>query len=288
MFKKFAVNINRFFYPLARNKAGFLGLTLIVSLALIAFVGPLLVQPETISHVDQINQPPSSAHPLGTDANGRENWIMFVHGGRDVLAVAFLAGLLTVLIAVTVGAASAFLGGPTDRFIMALTDVWLTLPHFLLLVVIATIIKLQDVVILSFCLAIIGWPGLARQVRAQFLSLKKRDYIEAARLLDLGMPHIIIREMLPNMMSYVLIAMISAMIGAIYTQTGLVFLGLVPFGNNWGVMFSMAYARNAMYNPNSIASLLAPMSGIVLFQLGLVLFSRMLEEVFNPRLRQGA
>ena len=269
-----------------RNKAGLLGLTLIVSLSLIAFVGPLFIPPETVSHVEQINQPPSPAYPLGTDADGRQNWIMFVHGGRDVLTAAFLTGLFTTLIAITVGAVSTFWGGPADKLLMFITDIWLTLPTFLLLVVIASLVELKDVFTLSVCLALIGWPGLARQVRAQFLSLKQRDYIEAARLLDLGTPHIIFREMLPGMMCYVLLAMISAMISAIYSQTGLVFLGLIPFGNNWGVMFSMAYNRNAMYNPNSLASLLVPMSGIVLFQLGLVLFSRMLEEVFNPRLRQ--
>jgi peptide/nickel transport system permease protein len=89
------------------------------------------------------------------------------------------------------------------------------------------------------------------------------------------------------MMSYILIALIEAMIGAIYSQTFLVFLGLVPFGNNWGVSFSLAYAKNAIYNPNSRSSLLVPMGGIVALQLSLIMFSRSLEEVFNPRLRTG-
>ncbi len=272
---------------MTRNKAGLLGLILIVALTLTTFVGPFFVAPEVSSHTDRINKPPSADNPLGTDFMGRQNWIMFVHGGREVLTVAFLAGIFTTIIAVVVGAVSAFFGGSVDSFMMTVTDIWLTLPRFLLLVVIATVVQLKEVTTLAFFLAIIGWPGLARQVRAQFLSLKRRDYIEAARLLDLGAPHIIFREMLPGMMSYIVIAMINAMAGAIYSQTGLVFLGLVPFGNNWGVMFSLAYAKNAIYNPNAMFSLLVPMGGIILFQLGLVLFSRMLEEIFNPRLRQG-
>jgi peptide/nickel transport system permease protein len=276
----------KIFASVIRNKTGLLGLTLIVLLFLIAFLGPLVIAPEPGSNPGPSNQPPSFHNPLGTDFEGRQNWILFVHGGREVLTVALLAGLFTTLIAVTVGAASAFFGGRTDKFIMSMTDIWLTLPRFLLLVVIATIIKLEGVFILSLLLAIIGWPGLARQVRAQFLSLKKRDYIEAALLLDLGAPHIIFREMLPSMMSYVLIAMINAMIGAIYSQTGLFFLGLVTFSNNWGFLFSSAYNKGEIYLPKTSANVLVPMSGIVLFQLGLVLFSRMLEEVFNPRLRQ--
>ncbi len=272
---------------LARNKVGFLGLIIIVTITLLSFVGPLVVPPETQAHVDQIYQPPSAAHPLGTDFQGRELWIMMIHGGRDVLVVAFLAGLLTTLVAVTLGATSAFFGGAVDSLLMGITDIWLTIPRFLLLVVVATLVRLQNVWMLALFLAFFGWPGLARQIRAQVLSLKKREYIEAAQLLDLGSAHIIFREMLPNMMSYIVIAMINAMTSAIYSQTGLVFLGVVPFGNNWGVMFSLAYAKNAIYNPNAAASLLAPMGGIILFQLSLVMLSRSLEEIFNPRLRRG-
>ncbi len=272
---------------LTANKAGFVGFLIIVTLTLIAFLGPVFIAPETQSHTEAINKPPSLTHPLGTDFMGRENWIMFVHGGREVLSVAFLAGILTVITSITVGSASAFFGGWVDSTLMTVTDIWLALPRFLLLVVIATMVELNNTWYLALFLALIGWPGLARQIRAQVLSLRSREYIEAAQLLDLGASHIIFREMLPNMASYIFIALINAMAGAIYSQTGLVFLGMVPFGNNWGVMFSLAYAKNAIYSPNARASLLVPMSGIILFQLGLVMFSRSLEEIFNPRLRSG-
>jgi peptide/nickel transport system permease protein len=212
---------------------------------------------------------------------------MLVHGGAEVITVAFLAGLLTTIIAVVVGAASAFFGGKADDVIMTITDMWLALPRGILLIVTAYFVSLSDVWALAVFLSIFGWPSLARQVRSQFLSLKKREYVEAAQLLSLGAPHIIFREMMPNMMSYILLALIEAMIGAIYSQTYLVFLGLVPFGNNWGVLFSLAYAKNAIYNPNAMSSLLVPMGGIVLLQLSLIMFSRSLEEVFNPRLRSG-
>lgn len=272
---------------LARNKTGFFGFIMVVTIVLLVFVGPLVVPPETQSHVDQIYQGPSAAHPLGTDFQGRDNFVMLIHGGRDVVVVAFLAGVITTLIAVTVGAFSAFLGGVVDGVLMSITDIWLTVPRFILLLVVASLVKLDNVWQLSFFLALFGWPGLARQVRSQMLSLRKREYVEAAQLLDLGNSHIVFREMLPNMMSFITIALIAAMTSAIYSQTGLVFLGAVPFGNNWGVMFSLAYAKNAIYLPNASWSLLAPIGAIVLFQLSLVLLSRSLEEVFNPRLRTG-
>lgn len=279
---------SRILVLLARNRTGLIGGVLLVCIVLLALVGPAIVPPETQAHVDRIYQGPTAAHLLGTDFQGRDNLIMLIHGGRDVILIAVLTGLLTSLIAVVVGALSAFLGGAADTLLMGIADVWLTLPRFILLVVVASLARLENVWTLALLLAVMSWPGLARQVRAQMLSLRNREYIEAAQLLDLGLAHIMFHELLPNMLAFLAIAMITAMTQAIYAQTGLVFLGLVPFGNNWGVMFSLAYARNAIYQPDAAWSLLAPMGAIVLFQLALIWLSRSLEEIFDPRLRAGA
>jgi peptide/nickel transport system permease protein len=169
---------------------------------------------------------------------------------------------------------------------MGLVNIWLTVPKFPLLAVLATVLKLNDVVTLSLLMALLDWPGLARQVRSQVLSLKRRDYVEAATMLNLGAPNIIFKELLPNMMSFIAIATINAMTAAIYQQTGLVFLGIVPYSSaNWGVMISAAERRGVLYNSQAIWSIIAPMGAIVIFQLGLVSFARSLDEIFNPRLR---
>src|SRR5207237_1247927 len=152
-----------------------------------------------------------------------------IHGGKDILIIAIAAGVLTTAIAVTVGSLSAFLGGRMDTLLMELANIWLTIPQFPLLVVLASIVKLNNVWLLALLLAVLGWPGFARQVRSQVLSLKRRDYVEAAQLLNLGTAHIIFREMLPNMMPFIAISLILSMTRAIYQQTGLIFLGLVPF-----------------------------------------------------------
>ncbi|HEX6288708.1 MAG TPA: ABC transporter permease [Herpetosiphonaceae bacterium] len=272
---------------LARSPSGLLGATLLAALVLLAFVGPLVVPPEARAHVERIYQGPSPQHVLGTDFQGRDNLVLLIHGGRDVILLAFTAGLLTTLLACTIGAIGGFVGGAVDRLLMTITDIWLTLPRFLLLVVLASLVRLDDVWSLALLLALFGWPGLARQVRAQVLSLTRRAYVEAARQLDLGTPHIIFREILPNMLPFISIALIGTMTQAIYAQTGLVFLGIVPFGNTWGVLFSLAYAKNAIYLPRAAWSLLCPMAAIILFQLALVLLARALEAVFNPRLGTG-
>lgn len=270
---------------LSRNKMGLFGFIMTLTIVFLSFFGPLIWPPETSANVADINKGISSTHWLGTDFQGQDNLRKVINGGREIVTAAFLTGIVATLLAVAIGSFSAFVGGRMDSLLMELVNIWLTIPKFPLLVVLATVIKL-DTISLSLLMAFLDWPGLARQVRSQVLSLKQRDYIEAATMLDLGTPHIIFRELLPNMMSFIAIATISTMTYAIYQQTGLVFLGIVPYSSaNWGVMITAAQLRGVLFNPQAMWSILAPMGAIVLFQLALVSFARSLDEVFNPRLR---
>ncbi|MCX7840609.1 MAG: ABC transporter permease [Anaerolineae bacterium] len=284
--RAFFIELGKTLKLLSRNRVAFFGLIVLVFLFLMSYIGPLIWPAETKANLAEIYQGPSLKHPLGTDFQGQDNLLQIIHGGRVILEIAFITGILTTLIAVTIGSLSAFIGGAFDSVMVELINVWLTIPQFPLLAILATMLKVSDVWLLAIILALLDWPGLARQVRAQVLSLKKRDYIEAAITLDLGTPHIIFREILPNMMSYIAISLIFATTGAIYQQTGLVFLGLVPLsGANWGVMLSLAYNRGAIYTTDAILNVLAPVGAIALLQLSLVWLARGLEEVFNPRLR---
>ena len=271
---------------LSRNPSGLIGLILLLFMIAVSFIGPLVVPANTGANVKQIYQGPSWSHPLGTDFQGKDNLVQIVYGGKDIMIVAFLAGLITTLIAVVIGAMAAFVGGALDSFLMELVNIWLTVPQFPLLAVLATLVRLDSPWLLAMLLALLSWPGLARQIRSQVLSLRKRDYVQAAVALDLGTPHIIFREMLPNMMSYIAISLVFSMTSAIYQQTGLVFLGLVPFSSaNWGVMLSLAYSKGAIYQAQSAWNVLSPVFAIALFELSLVMLARSLEELFNPRLR---
>ena len=271
---------------IARNKVGFVGFLGLIGFILLVFIGPIFMPLSLESSVAEIYQPPSLQHLLGTDFQGRDIWAQIVHGGRDVLIVAFITGLISTSVAVTLGSLSAVLGGLFDSFIMWLTDIWLTVPQIPLMAVLAVFIKLDNPLLLALILSFLSWATLARSVRAQVLSLKQRDYVEAARALDLGTRHIIFSEIMPNMMSYIATSLVFAMTAAIYGQVLLVFLGLVPFAtNNWGVMLSLAWTRGAIYYSGSLLYIMAPVTAIALFQLSLVWMTRSLEEVFNPRLR---
>jgi peptide/nickel transport system permease protein len=180
------------------------------------------------------------------------------------------------------------IGGVVDQILSAIANFILTIPQFPLLLVLASILSFTNRFYLALLFAALSWPALMRAVRAQVLSLRERDYVQAAVALDLGLPHIIIREVLPNLMSYIVVNMIFSIRSAMYYIVGLVFLGLVPLEEpDWGVMIYVGRQQGAIFNSDGASMILSPVIAIALFQLSLILFTRSLEEVFNPRLRSG-
>lgn len=273
---------------LARNKLGFAGFLVVVAIVLLAFVGPLVVTLDETARVDQIYQKPSRQHVLGTDSEGRDVWRQIVYGGRDILTVGFLAAILSTAIALVLGSLSAYVGGRTDMALTWLADVVLTIPQIPLLAVLAGVLQFKSHYALAGIIGVLAWPTLMRAIRSQVLSLKERDYVEAARALDLGTPHILFREIAPNMVGYIAINFTLALTAAMYASVALIFLGLVPLsGSNWGVMVNLAWTRGAIFFKDSIWYIMAPIIMIALFQLGLVGLARSLSEVFDPRLRRG-
>lgn len=272
---------------LVRNKVGFAGFVVFILIVLVAFIGPFFT-PDNPSNTTQIYKPPSAAHPFGTDFAGRDVLIQIIDGGRSVLVVGFLAATLTTVIAVVFGAISAYAGGRIDAAITGLADVVLTIPQLPLLAVLAGLISFKSAWQLALIISALAWPTLLRAVRAQVLSLRERDYVEAARALDLGTAHILFREILPNMRSYIAISFTIGMTSAIYAQVGLYFLGLAPLaGDNWGIMLNFAWSRGAIFFKNSFWYIMAPILVISLLQLSMVTMTRSLEDIFNPRLRDG-
>ncbi|KAA3659519.1 MAG: ABC transporter permease [Chloroflexi bacterium] len=290
------VRVKRFFHStrttlriMRFNTVGYIGFLAIVSIILISFVGPYFVELDTDTKVDQIYSTPTSEFWLGTDHQGRDIFSQIIHGGKDVLLVGLAAGIISTAIGVTFGTLAGFAGGWVDSLIVAITDFVLTIPRFPLLVVLAAILTFNNNLFLGVILGLLNWPALLRAVRSQALSLKERDFIEAARALDLGTAHIIFREIVPNMMSYIIISFTLAMTGAIYALVGLVLLGLAPFaGTNWGIMLSLAWTRGAIFYKDSIWYIMSPVVAIALLQFSLITMNRSLELIFNPRLRTEA
>lgn len=280
---------------LLRNKSGFIGFLGVMFFIIVSVFGPIFVpyegQPQFSRRqpgATSLFQGPSAQFPLGLDWQGRSVLSHIVNGGQTLIVTSVVAGLLATALAVLLGSVAGLLGGIIDQILSAISNFILTIPQTPLLLVLAGLIKLDNNFVLAVLFALLNWPALMRAIRAQVLSLRERDYVEAARALDLGTWHIISREVFPNMISYIAVNMIFSIRAAMYNLVLLVILGLVPLKEpDWGIMIYMGRQQGALFNPAASAMLMAPIIAIALFQLCLVLFSRSLEEIFNPRLRSG-
>lgn len=285
--REVGASIRSTFGVLAYNPAGLIAAWVLAVIVVVSFVSPLVI-PEPGPDYANIYASASATHLLGTDFQGSDVLAQVLRGGETVLIVAGVAAAIAVFISITFGALSAYLGGWVDTLITGLADIVLTIPNFPLLAVLAAYLRLSNPIFLSLLIAAFGWPTLLRAVRSQVLSLKERDYVEAARALDLGTRHVLFNEILPNMRSYIVMYFVLSMTGAIYTQVGLYLLGFAPLaGDNWGIMLNLAWYRGAIFYKGSFWYIMAPIVAISLVQLTMVTVTRSLEQAFNPRLRKA-
>ncbi len=274
---------------IAKKPGRMVGLVIILFFTLMAIAGPYLYPRNLPINPNAIYAPISWKYPLGTDFEGTSNLALIVTGARYVLFAAFMAALFTVVIGTVLGLVSGYYVGWSDSVIMRITDFILTIPGFPLLVVLSTVWNFGQPVAMGFVLGITGWGGLARAVRSQTLSLRERGFIEAARTLGLSPFHILFKEILPNIASYIAMNLLLAITGSIYAEVGLFFLGVVPFqANNWGVMLNLAvFSAGAMSSVQALPYLLSPLIALLVLTLGVVLFLDAVDELFNPRLKEA-
>lgn len=272
-----------------RKPSRLVGLLIIIGFAVMAVFGPGFFPAKLPINPAEIYAPPSWQHWLGTDYEGTGVLALIITGSRYVLLSAALAGMFTVIFGAVVGLVSGYFLGPLDMVLMRLTDFVLTVPGFPLLIVLSTVWNFGSPVSMGLVLGLTGWGGLARSVRSQVLSLRERGFVESSRALGFSPMHVIFREVFPNVAPYVTMNLLVSITGSIYAEVGLFFLGVVPFSsNNWGVMLNTAInAGGALYNANATFYLLSPMVCILLLTMGIVLFLDAVDEMFNPRLREG-
>ena len=196
--------------------------------------------PIKTSLVEMLDRP-SPAHPMGTDELGRDLFTRILHGRRVSLAVGFLAVALAVSIGSTVGAIAGFYGGWVDNILMRVVDFMIALPSIFVLILLATIYGTNPVT-LVLVIGGLRWMGTARQVRGAFLSLREREFVEAARCLGASPARIILRHLLPNAVGPIIVASTLGISGAILAESSLSYLGLgiQPPMASWGNMLRNA------------------------------------------------
>jgi peptide/nickel transport system permease protein len=202
-----------------------------------------LVAPHDPNKIDllQIAQSPSLAHPLGTDAVGRDSLSRIIYGARISLAVGVCAVGIYIAIGFVLGALAGYVGGWVDNLLMRFTDIVMCFPTFVLILILVGMLgpSIWNVI---FAIGLFGWPGIARLVRGQVLQLRELDYVIAARILGAGPTDVMFRHILPNVIGPLTVAATLGIAGAILTEAGLSFLGLgvVQPTPSWGSMLNDA------------------------------------------------
>ncbi|BAQ67292.1 ABC transporter permease [Rhodovulum sulfidophilum] len=265
----------------ARNRAALLGLVLFGAVLVMAATAGLIEPVDPLRRAgDPLTRPFIDwAVPLGTDQLGRDILAELFHGARISLLVGVLATLLSIGIGVVVGAVSGFFGGWVDDVLMRVTEAFQTIPNFVLLLALVAILG-SSIEYITLAIAIVSWTAPARMVRAEFLSLRSREFVDAARNLGVSNGALIFREILPNALPPVIVYASVIMALSILLESALAFLGLGdPNYASWGNMIGQGRAvlRTDWY------CAVIPGIAIVLTVLSFSLLGEGLNDALNPR-----
>ncbi|MCE4605199.1 MAG: ABC transporter permease [Desulfurococcales archaeon] len=262
------------------------GIAILAGILVLAALGPYTTGYGPLDYTGNIGGPPSREHPLGTNSFGYDVYAQIVYGLRGSLAIGLLGGIIATLIGISIGLASGYLGGLTDELLMMITNIFLVIPTLALLIIIAAYIEQRGIGVESLIIGFTAWPWTARAVRANTLSLRNREFVYVAKLSGLGGPRILVGEIMPNMLSYIIMVFILQFGGAILYAVGLDFLGLGPTDSiSLGVILQQAVLWNAV-QLGMWWWAIPPGLLIAVLLTSLYLINTGLDEVLNPRLRR--
>lgn len=273
--------MRKFFYAFARHKGGVIGLVLLLLICILALFAPLLFPGSPWDMVNAPFLPPlTEGALLGTDTLGRDVAAGIAHGSRVSLMLGVVSTVVAALIGVTLGAIAGYNGGKVDQAIMGLTELFQTIPTFLLAIVLVAVLT-PTITTIVITVAVVSWPALARLVRAEFLSLRSREFVQAANLAGQSSTRIIVTQILPNSLSPVIVMGSMMVASAILLESGLSFMGLGdPNLMSWGYIIgaSRSVIREAWWMS------VFPGIAIMLAVLSLSLIGEALNDALNPKL----
>jgi len=236
-----------------KHKPAVAGLGTIALIAVLCLIVPWATRYDPLrTHVELIRQPPSLSHIFGTDELGRDLFVRLCHGGRISLLIGLATMLVSITIGTLIGATAGFYGGRIDNILMRFTDFVLSIPQLFLLLLFAQLLRTTNNPVLSggplpiiVIIGILSWPGAARLVRGQFLSLKSKEFVDAARMSGATNLRLMLRHLLPNAASPIIVAATLRVGQAIITESTLSFLGfgVQPPTPTWGNMLKNAQAQ---------------------------------------------
>ncbi|MFC1735324.1 ABC transporter permease [Candidatus Hydrogenedentota bacterium] len=277
-----------FWRQLRKRKMSLVGLAIVFLLILVAlsasFLSPYDPSEQNLT-LETVNQPPTLDHWMGTDHIGRDIFTRVVYGARISLKVGIIAEIIALVIGISVGALAGYRGGWTDSTLMRFTDMIFAFPTALFAIAVMAIFEDPTVGKIIVVLGLIGWPGIARLVRAQVLTTKQLEFSQAAKALGGSDLRIVARHILPNSMAPVLVAATIGIAGNILTESWLSFLGLgvQPPIPSWGSMIT----DGQVYLETKPWICIFPGLAIVVTVMGFNLFGDGLRDALDPKLRNS-
>ena len=223
---------------LRRNKLAMVGLVVVITLALLAiFADVIAPYPYTKTNFSRLNDPPSRDYPLGTDQIGRDMLSRMIYGARVSMLVGLGAQLIVVSIGVPIGALSGFFGGRTDLLLSRFIDVMYAFPRLLFVILVMSMLG-AGLMNIFIAIGLTGWVGIARQTRAQVLAIKEKEFVDGARAMGAGYLRVLVKHVLPNALTPIVVAVTFGIPEAIFTEAALSFIGvgINPPTPSWGQM----------------------------------------------------
>jgi peptide/nickel transport system permease protein len=265
----------------ARNRPAVVGLAVLAAVAAMALLAPALYPQSPFEMIGKPFEPPLASTLLGTDQLGRDVTAGVVHGARVTLMIGLVATLIAVLLGATLGGIAGYFGGWVDTVLMRLTEIFQTIPFFLFAIVLVAVLtpSIHSVVL---AIAVVSWPPMARLVRSEFLSMRNREFVQACVSMGMGHARIILRHILPNSLSAVIVTGSLMVATAILIESGLSFLGLTdPNLMSWG--FIIGSGRTVLRTAWWVIAM--PGVAILLTVMAINLVGEGLNDALNPRLK---
>jgi peptide/nickel transport system permease protein len=280
-----ARSLRRMTRAVTSNRKATAGAVLLLFFCLVGAFPWLIARDDPQAEIYGRSLGPSLRHLLGTTAFGQDMFAQVVWGTRPVLLIAFGAGLGTTIIATLIGVAAAYLGGFWDGALGLIIDVLLVIPAFPLLIVIGSYLHGAGTGVMIAVITLISWSYTARQLRAQALSLKNRDFLEAARVRGERSLYIIVVEIIPTMTSLLVASFLTNALYAVLFSSSLQFIGLGdPYVTSWGTMLYWA-ENNEAFQTGQVLWIIVPGLCIVALGAAFALLNYAFDEIGNPALR---
>jgi peptide/nickel transport system permease protein len=272
---------------LSKSRYFMIGLVIVLPIVVLGSLGPLFIPYEkAYMGLYTPRTPPSLEHILGTDVLGRDVFAVLVHSLSSSLQIGLIAGFIDIIIGVFIGFLAGYKGGLIGSFLMDITNIFLIVPTWPLLVVISTMVRVVTIPMVAIILAAFSWPWGARLYRSQVLSLKERPFVELAKLSGMSDLEIIFREVLPNVLSWISVIFVGAVTWAMINEVSLEVIGLGPQGvTTIGIMLFWAIQWGSLFR-GLWWCLFSPVFVLAGLFIGLQLIIIGMDQILNPRLRE--